>query len=144
MPQLERIWIKRGKRGPMDPVDTAPVLSGRGIVGNANQGGRRQVTLLSAEHWADITRHLAEPDPRVRRANLLLSAIDLRGSRGKTLRIGSIRIHILGETRPCERMDEAVPGLRDALSVPWGGGAFGEVLDDGDLTVGDTAAWEEP
>ena len=27
-------------------------------------------------------------------------------------------------------------------SVPWGGGAFGEVLDDGDIRVGDAVAWE--
>ena len=141
MPQLERIWIKRAKLGPMDRVDTVAVRAGHGLVGNANQRGRRQVTLLSLEHWTDLTRHLAA-DPIVRRANLLLSGIDLRDSRGKTLRIGSIRARILGETRPCERMDEAVAGLRQALSVPWGGGAFGEVLDEGSISVGDTAAWE--
>lgn len=126
----------------MDPVDHARVLAGRGLVGNANQRGRRQVTLLSAEHWADTTRHLGLIDPRVRRANLLLSGIDLRATRGQTLRVGAIRIRILGETRPCERMDEVVFGLRHALGAPWGGVAFGEVLDDGDVAVGDEAAWE--
>jgi hypothetical protein len=39
-------------------------------------------------------------------------------------------------------MEEAVPGLRSAMSVPWGGGAFGEVLDDGAIAVGDRAEWE--
>jgi MOSC domain-containing protein YiiM len=71
-----------------------------------------------------------------------LSGIDLFESRGKVLRIGAVRVRVLGETRPCERMDEALPGLRAALSEPWGGGAFGEVLDDGTLTVGDPARWE--
>jgi MOSC domain-containing protein YiiM len=142
VPQLERIWIKRAKLGPMDPVDHARALAGRGLVGNANQRGRRQVTLLSAEHWADATRHLGLIDPRVRRANLLLSGIDLRATRGQTLRVGAVRIRILGETRPCERMDEVELGLRHALAAPWAGGAFGEVLDDGDIAVGDEAAWE--
>jgi MOSC domain-containing protein YiiM len=142
MPHLERLWIKRAKRGPMDAAQTAHVIAARGIVGNANQGGRRQVTLLSAEHWAQITAPLGSPDPVVRRANLLLSGIDLRASRDKILCIGQVRIRILGETRPCERMDEAVPGLRTALSVPWGGGAFAEVLDAGRFTVGDVVAWE--
>jgi MOSC domain-containing protein YiiM len=142
MARLEQIWIKRAKLGRMDPATTARVVAGRGIVGNANQRGRRQVTLVSLEHWVEITSHLASPDPIVRRANLLVSGVDLRASRGKTLRIGAVRIRILGETRPCERMDEAVDGLRAALGVPWGGGAFGEVLDDGALTVGDVAAWE--
>ena len=142
MPQLERIWIKRAKLGPMDPVSAADVVAGRGIVGNANQGGRRQVTLLSHEHWAAITRALSSPDAIVRRANLLLNSVNLHDSRNKILRIGDVRIRILGETRPCERMDEAIPGLRAALAVPWGGGAFGEVVDSGTLRVGDMAAWE--
>jgi MOSC domain-containing protein YiiM len=141
VPQLEQIWIKRGKLGPMDPVDSARTVAGSGLVGNANRRGRRQVTLLTREHWTAITTHLPSPDPVVRRANLLLTGIDLNASRGKTLRIGRVRVRILGETRPCERMDEAVPGLRTALSVPWGGGAFGEVLDDGAIAIGDGVDW---
>lgn len=142
MADLTAIWIKRSTRGPMDPADSARLLASRGIVGNANQGGRRQVTLLSREHWNDITAHLPSPNPIVRRANLLVSGVDLRASLGKVLRIGTVRIRILGETRPCERMDEACVGLRKALSGPWGGGAFGEVLNDGDVKLGDAATWE--
>ena len=142
MPELAAIWIKRMKRGPMDPALVARFVAGRGIVGNANQAGRRQVTLLSREHWNEVTAILPSPDPIVRRANILLTGIDLRASLGKVLRIGAVRVRILGETRPCERMDEACPGLRGALSVPWGGGAFGEVLSGGDVAVGDNAAWE--
>jgi MOSC domain-containing protein YiiM len=126
----------------MDPVPQGRVLAGRGLVGNANQRGRRQVTLLSAEDWAFRTRHLGHIDPIVRRANFLLSGIDLYAARGKTLRIGAIRIRIHGETRPCERMDEVAAGLREALSSPWAGGAFGEVLDDGDIALGAPCLWE--
>jgi MOSC domain-containing protein YiiM len=139
---LEQIWIKRGSGAPMDPVPHAEVRAGRGLVGNTNQGGKRQVTILSRECWTRVTAALASPDPIVRRANLLLSGLDLRDTRGKTLRVGTVRIKIYGETRPCEQMDEAVPGLRAAMSVPWGGGAFGEVLDDGVITVGDAVAFE--
>jgi len=28
------------------------------------------------------------------------------------------------------------------MSVPWGGGAFGEILDDGEISVGDPVALE--
>ena len=139
---LARIWIKRAHRGKMDPAERASLVASRGLVGNANQGGHRQVTLLSDEHWRELTAHLDSPDPISRRANLLLTGIDLRDSRGKTLRIGGCRIRIHGETRPCERMDEACDGLRSALSVPWGGGAFGEILDDGEIAVGDSVVWE--
>ena len=128
----------------MDPAPAARVVAGRGIVGNADQGGRRQVTVLAREHWDEITAHLPSPEPIVRRANLLVNGIDLRASLGKIIRIGPVRIRILGETRPCERMDEACLGLRKALSVPWGGGAFGEVLSDGEVKVGDRVEWELP
>jgi MOSC domain-containing protein YiiM len=127
----------------MDEVSSAQLVAGRGIVGNANQGGKRQVTLISSDMWNNVAAELMSPDPSIRRANLMLSSIDFRESRGKTLRIGTVRIRIYGETRPCYQMDEVVPGLRKAMSIPWGGGAFGEVLDDGAITIGDDAEWEQ-
>lgn len=138
MNQLERIWIKRMKRGPMDPVDKARVIAGKGIVGNANQGGKRQVTIISAKHWQQVTAFLDDPpDPRSRRANLMVSDIDFEKSHGKILKIGGVRVRIFGETRPCEQMEKAAPGLEAAMQIPFGGGAFGEILDDGEIAVGD-------
>jgi MOSC domain-containing protein YiiM len=123
----------------MDPADRAQMKAGRGIVGNANQGGKRQVTIVSSRHWNEVTSPLgATPDPRMRRANLLVSDVDFSDARGKILKIGPIRIRIYGETRPCEQMEAVAPGLQEAMQVPWGGGAFGEILDDGEVAVGDT------
>ena len=122
----------------LNAVDKARVIAGKGIVGNANQGGKRQVTILSAKHWQQVTASLDEaPDPRERRANLLVSDVDFKDSHGKILKIGSVRVRIYGETRPCERMEMAAPGLKAAMQVPFGGGVFGEILDDGEIAVGD-------
>ena len=144
MGTVERIWIKRGKRGPMDSVQAATLDAGRGIQGNANRGGRRQVTIIARERWAEITASLgADLDPVTRRANVLVSGIDLENSRGRILRLGVVRLRINGETRPCEQMEEAYTGLQAAMRPHWGGGAFAEVLDDGEIRVGDDVAWDQ-
>ena len=140
--RLEAIWIKRVRRGPMDPVESAELRAGAGILGNANQGGRRQVTIIEREVWSAVMSEVGgELSPSKRRANLMVSGVALAGTRGRILRIGSCRIRILGETKPCEQMEALIPGLREVMYPDWRGGAFGEVLDDSVITVGDTVEW---
>jgi MOSC domain-containing protein YiiM len=142
--RLESIWIKRFKRGPMDRVREAQLVAGRGIVGNANQGGKRQLTIIAREAWDDATRELrAEVPPQTRRANLLVSGMKLANTRGRVLRIGGCRVRVYGETKPCWQMEEAHSGLQSALQPDWRGGVFGEVLDDGQIAVGDSVGWVE-
>jgi MOSC domain-containing protein YiiM len=140
---LEAIWIKRAHRGEMDRVATATLISGRGIVHNADQGRRRQVTIIQQEAWDEMLRALnAAVPPEARRANLLVSGVALTQSRNRILRVGACRLRIGGETRPCERMDEALPGLRARMAVNWGGGVFAQVLEGGEISVGDEVSYE--
>lgn len=143
--RLAAIWIKRAKLGPMDRAETAELVAGRGLVGNADQGRRRQVTVIDGAAWRAAVAELegAAPDPSARRANLMVEGLDLAASRGRSLAVGGCRLRVLGETRPCERMEQAAPGLKAALASGWRGGVFCEVLSGGTIGVGDEVAWED-
>jgi MOSC domain-containing protein YiiM len=138
--EIINIWIKRAHRGVMDPVDDAEAITGRGLVGNADQGRRRQITIIDEAAWREAASETGhDVDPSKRRANVMLRGIPLAGSRGRLLRLGPCLVRILGETRPCDQMEEAQRGLREALSPNWRGGVFGEIVEGGALRVGDRA-----
>ena len=142
--RVERLWIKRAHKGPMDAQTAIELVPARGVAGSADRGGRRQVTLLEREVWEAMMRELgSDAGPETRRANVLVSGIDLRKSRGRVLRIGQARVRIAGEVKPCERMEETVPGLRALMFPDWRGGAFAEILEGGSVAVGDTVAWDD-
>src|SRR6202008_1615201 len=116
----------------------------RGIAGNADQGGRRQVTVMDLERWQELMDLLAgDLETGARRANLGVDAPDLFDTRGRILRIGRTRLRILGETRPCERMEEMLPRLQAAMRDRWGGGVYAEVIEGGDISVGDEVVLED-
>lgn len=140
---LKSIWVKRMKRGPMDYTPTASLIENRGIEQNADQGGKRQVTIIEEEVWNELMATFgASLDPSTRRANLMISGVSLKDTRGKVLNIGNCQIEILGETKPCERMDEALKGLKDAMYPDWKGGAYGRVLNNSTIQLGDEIKWE--
>lgn len=142
--RIEALWLKRAHRGVMDPVIEAEFIVDQGLAGSVGRSRRRQVTLIEREVW---DRHMttlgAAIDPGSRRANVMLSGISLPETRGRILRIGSnVRLAIGGETTPCERMEEALPGLQELMRDNWGGGAFAQVIAGGMVRVGDPVEWE--
>ena len=142
--RVEALWVKRAHRGPMDEVDEAPFIARRGLAGNADIGGRRQVTIIDRARWIEATTPLGDVDPVLRRANVMVSGIDLEASRGRLLQIGDATMRVNGETRPCRSLEFARAGLQHALDAHWGGGIYAEVVEGATVRVGDAVRWAEP
>jgi MOSC domain-containing protein YiiM len=136
--RLEAIFLRPGARLPVRRVERALAIAGVGLDGDHADGGKRQVTVLSREGWDAACRELgAAVDPRVRRANLLVSGIDLAATIDGELRIGDVRIEVLGETRPCELLEAPGRiGLCAALRPGRRGGVHGRVVAGGELRCG--------
>jgi MOSC domain-containing protein YiiM len=144
MGKLLAIWARKKWGGEMTSLNEANLVAGKGLTEDVSFGGRRQVTIIEKEKWQAVTEKLnTDLPPESRRANLLVSGINLEETKGRVLRIGECRIQISGETKPCAAMDERLPGLKNALKPDWNGGAFGKVLDTGKIFVGDEVVWEK-
>ena len=127
-------------KAPMDVCDQADITFDKGV-GNDSRGkfkGKRQVTVMSKESWDAVCQELNNNAPwTVRRANILISGIELRGTTGQQLRIGDCLLEITGELVPCERMDAQIPGLTNALTSEWRGGVTCKIIEEGKVSVGD-------
>ena len=141
---------RRGRsRGPIQALDAATVTTEAGVEGDfrgrirPGGKGRRQISLLEAESWAEGMDTLGLQGDAVlpwtaRRANLLTHGIRFPRHGGYVVAIGmSLRIQITVECDPCSRMDEVRPGLYAALLPDWRGGLLGKVISDGTIAVGD-------
>ena len=143
--RVEALWTKRAHRGVMDPADAITLVEGKGIDSDANLGrSKRQVTIIEKEVLDQIMADLPDVEPGMRRANIMVSGIRLENTRDHILTLGGVRILLHGETLPCERMDAQVEGFTAALDPHWNGGAFGVVLNDGEVKVGDAVSINAP
>lgn len=136
--QLVDIFLRPGARAPVRRVAQATAIAGQGLAGDHAGPGRREVTVLSLEAWRDACGELGQQvDPAVRRANLLVAGVDLAAAIGGRLCLGDVVVEVLGETRPCELLDDGGRiGLCAALRPHRRGGVHGRILRGGELRVG--------
>ena len=139
MGQLLGIAVRSASRAPMKTKQRAQITQQSGLEGDyRGKYGPRQITVLSQEAWNQACHDVqAELPWTTRRANLLISGIELERTTRQVLQIGEVRLAITGETDPCQRMDMQHQGLRKTLTPAWRGGVTCFVLGEGTIQVGD-------
>jgi MOSC domain-containing protein YiiM len=145
--RLTWIGLRTSRRGPIDVVEVADAEPGVGLRGDrrttgaraASPGGRRQVTLIQAEHLPVIAALLGRHDPvdpALLRRNLVVAGINLQALSGRRFRVGRVILEASGACHPCSRMEDALgPGGHQA--VRGHGGITARVLSPGALRLGD-------
>ncbi len=140
---LQSIATRGARRAPMSLHDRIYVDAASGLAGDARRKpGRAQVSILSAEKWADACAAFGADIPwTVRRANLLVSGVPLAPVVGLRLSIGGVVLEVTIEMDPCERMDEQHQGLKRILEADARGGVRCRIVQSGWIGVGDAVRW---
>ncbi|HUF21965.1 MAG TPA: MOSC domain-containing protein [Burkholderiales bacterium] len=137
--RVEWIGVRPGRRQMLIAVSSVEASEGRGLEGDRySGGGKRQVTLIQAEHLDVVAKLLGlstlEPG-RVRR-NIVVSGINLYALRDRRFRVGATLLEGSGTCDPCSRMEEALgPGGYNAMRGH--GGITARIVEDGVISVGD-------
>lgn len=139
--RLTWIGVRPARRQPEQVVSEAMLEMGHGVAGDrAGQrpGGRRQVTLIQAEHLPVLAALCGLPAvaPDWLRRNLVVAGINLLALRERRFRVGSAVLEGTGHCHPCARMEEVLgPGGLNAMRGH--GGITARVVVGGVIRVGD-------
>ena len=148
--RLIGIARRAAPRAPMETIEESTITIALGVEGDhrgivrPGKQPKRQVTLLAREAWEAACGELGRDIPwTARRSNLLVESLALPRRAGDVIAIGDVRLRVHLEIDPCQRMEEAAPGLQAALMPDWRGGVGCEVLKGGRIALGDEVRIED-
>lgn len=139
---VEWIGIRPARHAPIEMLDEVGAIANFGLEGDRTAagrgGGKRQVTLIQAEHLPIIASlvHLDALDPAVCRRNLVVRGINLTALRGRRFQIGEAVFLGTGPCAPCSKMEEAL-GTGGYNAMRGHGGLTARVLKGGIIRKGD-------
>lgn len=136
--------VRPGRREPVELRDELNLRADSGPEGDHADRARRGLTLISEELWKRAASACGTPDLpwHTRRANVLLSGLELDATEGRRLRLGDCVLEITGECDPCGLMDEYQPGLKEALMPELRAGLMARIVEGGVVRIGDRVSWE--
>ncbi|HKB84002.1 MAG TPA: MOSC domain-containing protein [Burkholderiales bacterium] len=140
--KLEWIGIRAERRAPVASLAQVEAIAGCGLAGDhyaSTSNGKRQVTLIQAEHLEVVAKILGKSKVRADavRRNLLVSGINLYALRDRKFRIGPVLLEGSGPCDPCSRMEEAL-GVGGYNAMRGHGGITACVLEGGVIKVGES------
>lgn len=141
--RVEAIYLRPARGEPVVQVAQADAVAEVGLAGDRSRGGKRQLSLIQAEHLPVIASlvGLAEVDAALLRRNVVVSGINLTALKpmlkGQSLliRLDEAVIELSGECAPCSRM-EAVLGLGGYNAMRGHGGFVARIVQSGRVRVG--------
>jgi len=137
------IWIgvRPERRGELQPMARVEATIKAELAGDHNRraGGKRQVTLIQAEHLQGVGSMLGRNEaipPGLTRRNIVVAGINLLALQGQRFEIGTALLEATGPCHPCSRMEENLgPGGYNAMRGH--GGITARVLRGGTIALGD-------
>jgi MOSC domain-containing protein YiiM len=138
---VEWIGLRPAKLIEMETVDRVTASTERGLHGDryGKAGGRRQVTLIQAEHLAVVAGLLGIPrvTPDLVRRNLVVRGLNLLALKHGRFRVGEALLECTGLCHPCSRMESAL-GTGGYNAMRGHGGITARVVEDGEIRLGCT------
>ncbi len=139
--KVEWIGVRPARRETVAVVESVDASPEAGLDGDryGREGGKRQVTLIQAEHIEAVASMLGvdEVDPATLRRNIVVRGLNLVALKGKQFKVGDAVLEYTGLCHPCSHMEDALgPGGYNAMRGH--GGITATVIDGGTISLGNS------